>query len=425
MKKHIQALMLLVFLLPQALVAGEDAGAATTSDAEGTIRIINLNDLEREASARISRGAFGYVQGGAEDESTLRDNQSAFDKRRIIPNGFTGLEAVDMKTRFLGIDLPSPIILAPMAAHGMVHREADRATIRGTRKAGTIMSISTYSSLPIAETAQAAPGAPFFFQIYMSKDSAYNEYIVGKARDAGARAIIITVDAGTAGNREADLRNNYNYSSKTPNVTEFYEGRNVTQAEARAMRKVGFSGEDIAFIKRVGGLPVLVKGVQSPEAARAAVAAGADGIWVSNHGGRQLDGAPASFDMLPLIADAVGKRVPIVFDSGVRRGTHVFKALASGADVVAIGRPALYGLALGGSEGVNDVFQHLNKELTTTMTLAGTKNIDEVKNAPLFDPRTEKIVTRSAAGQSGASLVQAAGDCGQEYIGCGGVVWHY
>lgn len=287
MKKRIQMTVLLLALaLSSAAFAGEADVGPAVSDAEGSIKIINLYDLEREASSHVSRGAFGYVQGGAEDETTLRENSSAFDKRQIIPNGLTGLESVDTSARLFGIDLPSPIILSPMAAHGMVHNQADRATIRGTQKAGTIMSISTYSSLPIAETAQAAPGAPFFFQLYMSKDSACNEYIVGKAREAGAKAIIITIDAGTAGNREADLRNNYNYSSQTPNVTAFYEGKNVTQAEARAMRKVGFSGEDIAFIKRVSGLPVLVKGIQSPEAAKAAVAAGADGIWVSNHGGR-------------------------------------------------------------------------------------------------------------------------------------------
>ena len=381
--KIIQALVVtLMLVFPHAAEAffGSDV-----SDAEGHIKIINLYDLEKEASKKIPKGAFGYVEGGAEDEITLRSNTSSFDKKQIVPNGLKGLDSVDLKTEFLGIDLPSPIILAPMAAHGLVHKEADRATIKGTAQAGTIMAISTYSSVLIDEIAQSAPGAPFFFQIYMSKDAGFNEYIVKKAKAAGAKAIIITIDAGTAGNREADLRNNYNYSVQTPNVLEYYKGKNMTQSEARALRKVGFSAEDIKFIKKVSGLPVLVKGIQSPEAAETAIAAGADGIWVSNHGGRQLDGAPASFDMLPLIAKTVNKRVPIVFDSGVRRGTHVFKALASGADIVAVGRPALYGLILGGSEGVSDVFQQLNKELSTTMILAGTKNIKEVKENKLFD----------------------------------------
>lgn len=385
MKKHIQvAVIISALIFSQTIMAQGVKNAPVISDAEGHIKIINLYDLEKEASKKVAKGAFGYVQGGAEDEITMRSNSTAFDHKNILPNGLAGIDDVNLKMTFLGVELASPIIIAPMAAHGLVHKEADKATIKGTQKAGTMMAISTYSSVPIDDIAKSAPGAPFIFQLYMSKDNAFNEYIAKKARAAGAKAIIITIDAGTAGNRESDAKNNYNYSVPTPNVNEFYKGKNMTQSQARALRKISFSAEDIQFIKRVSGLPVLVKGVLSPEAAETAIAAGADGIWISNHGGRQLDGAPTTFEMLPIIAKKVNKRVPIVFDSGVRRGTHVFKALASGADIVAIGRPALYGLILGGSEGVSDVFQHLNKELTTTMILAGTKDIDEVKNNKLF-----------------------------------------
>ncbi len=275
------------------------AGEATPSDASGGVKILNLYELEKQASQKIGAGPFGYVQGGSEDEVTMRENTSAFDRKQIVPNGLAGIDGVDMRTSFLGIDLPSPLILAPMAAHGLVHRDADKATIRGTRMAGTIMAISTYASVPIRDIAAAQPDAPFFFQLYMSRDNGFNEYIVGKAKEAGARAIIITVDAGTAGNREADVRNNYNYSSETPNVMEYYEEGNMTQSQARELRKVSFSADDIRFIKQVSGLPVLVKGVMSPDAADVAIRAGADGIWISNHGGRQLDGSPATFDMLP------------------------------------------------------------------------------------------------------------------------------
>lgn len=390
MKKHIQvAAIISALLFTQGAVAQDGKKSAVISNAEGPIKIINLYDLEKEASNKVAKGAFGYVQGGSEDEVTMRSNSSAFDRKKILPNGLAGIEGVNLKTSFLGVELASPIIIAPMAAHGLVHQEADKATIRGTQKAGTLMAVSTYSTVPIDDIVKSAPNAPFIFQLYMSKDNAFNEYIVKKARAAGAKAIVITIDAGTPGNRESDARNNYNYSVPTPNVNEFYKGQNMTQSQARALRKISFSGDDIKFIKRVSGLPVLVKGVLSPQVAETAIAAGADGIWISNHGGRQLDGVPATFDMLPLIAKTVNKRVPIVFDSGVRRGTHVFKALASGADIVAIGRPALYGLILGGSEGVSDVFQQLNKELTTTMILAGTRDIQEVKSNTLFDPEKE------------------------------------
>lgn len=391
MKKCVPIFVLAAMLfLAQTVMAAETPNRSAVSDAEGSITIINLYDLEKEASQKIPKAAFGYVQSGAEDEITLRNNTSAFDRKQIIPNGLTGVETVDTKTQFLGIDLPSPIILTPMAAHGLVHKEADKATIKGVQKAGTIMSISNYSSLPISETAASSPNTPFFFQIYMNKDQEYNKFVIEKAKEAGAKAIILTIDTGVAGNREADKRNNYTYGAQTPIVAEYYESRNMSQSEARAARKVGFTAEDIKYIKEISGLPVLVKGVMSPEAANLAIKAGADGIWVSNHGGRQLDSAPATFDVLPLIAKAVNGRVPIVFDSGVRRGTHVFKALASGADIIGIGRPVLYGLILGGSEGVHDVFQQLNKELSTTMALAGTKNIEEVKKNKLFDPEKEK-----------------------------------
>lgn len=382
---------LLLASLLLAMSVNTASAQGKLSKAEGPISILNIAELEKQAAQKIDLGAFGYVQGGAEDEITLRGNTTAFDHKQIIPDGMAGISGVDIKTRFLGVDLASPVIIAPMAAHGLVHEQADRATIRGTARAGTMMAISTYSSVLIEDIAKSAPDAPFLFQIYMSKDDAFNEYIVNKARAAGAKGIIITVDAGVPGNREADRRNNYNYSIATPNVADFYKGRTMTQSEARALRKISFSAEDIKFIKNASGLPVLVKGILSPEAAELAIRAGADGIWVSNHGGRQLDGAPASFDMLPLIAKQVDKRVPIVFDSGVRRGSHVFKALASGADIVAVGRPALYGLILGGAEGVNDVFQQFNKELTTVMTLAGTPDIEAVKKNKLFDPVTRTI----------------------------------
>lgn len=373
----------LMFLLTFSVAGAEAVGEV--SDAEQPLKIINLEELEKEAAKNLPKGPFGYVQGGAEDEVTLKDNTSSFDKKRILPHGLSGMTSVDMTTSFLGIDLKSPIILAPMAAHGLMHKDAEKATAKGVAKAGTIMSMSTYASVLIEDVAKSAPDAPLFVMLYMSRDNGFNEYLMDKAKAAGAKAIILTIDAGTPGNRETDIRNQYQYSVATPNVAGYYQGKVVTQSEARASRKIAFTAEDIKYVKEYSGLPVLVKGIMTPNDAEIAVQAGADGIWVSNHGGRQLDSAPASFDMLPAIAKVVDKRVPIIFDSGVRRGTHVFKALASGADIVAIGRPALYGLNLGGSEGVNSVFEHLNKELYTTMVLAGTKDIEEVKKNQLIE----------------------------------------
>lgn len=199
----------------------------------------------------------------------------------------------------------------------------------------------------------AASGAPQFFQLYMSKDDAFNEFLVRKAVKAGVKAIVMTVDSTLGGYREEDVTTKFQFPLPMPNLAAYSDTDGVGKgiSEIYAAAKQDFVPADIEKIKQMSGLPVLVKGIQSPEDAVASIDAGADGVWVSNHGGRQLDGGPASFEVLPSIAAAVDHRVPIVFDSGVRRGEHVFKALASGADLVAIGLPVIWGLNLGGAAG--------------------------------------------------------------------------
>jgi isopentenyl diphosphate isomerase/L-lactate dehydrogenase-like FMN-dependent dehydrogenase len=247
------------------------------------------------------------------------------------------------------------------------------------------MAQSTYSSTSIAATAAAAGGAPQFFQLYMSKDWDFNYALLDEAKKAGVKAIILTVDATVDGYRESDIINDFQFPIPMANLQKFAEGdgkgKGIGEIYASAAQKI--NEDDVRRIAEYTKLPVIVKGIQSPEDALRAIGAGAAGIYVSNHGGRQLNGGPASFDVLPAIAKAVNKRVPIIFDSGVRRGSHVFKALAAGADLVAFARPAIYGLALGGSQGVQSVFEHITHELTITMQLAGTKTIADVKQAPL------------------------------------------
>lgn len=226
----------------------------------------------------------------------------------------------------------------------------------------------------------------------MSKNNAFNEFTLKRAKESGAKAIILTVDSPVGGYREDDIRNNFQFPLSFANLELFAKqnddgsktGKGAGISEIYAQAKQAFTPADIAYVKKLSGLPVIVKGIQSPEDADRVIKAGADAIWVSNHGGRQLDSGPASFDVLPSIAKVVNKRVPIVFDSGVRRGSHVFKALASGADVVAVGRPILYGLNLGGAKGVNSVIQQLNKELSINMMLGGAKNIESVKATKLY-----------------------------------------
>ena len=242
------------------------------------------------------------------------------------------------------------------------------------------MSVSTYASSTLAEIAGAGNGAPQWFQLYLSKDDAANRALVKSAENLGFRAIILTVDAPIGGNRVRDARNNFKFPLDLPNVPRS-GGKGIGAIFAAA--KNDLTPYDIMRVKSMTKLPVIVKGIQHPDDADVAIAAGADAIWVSNHGGRQLDGAPAAFEVLPEIAARVNKRVPIIFDSGVRRGQHIFKAIASGADVVAIGRPVIYGLALGGWRGVESVFEYLRKDLQRVMWLAGAQNVDEIKNIKL------------------------------------------
>lgn len=304
-----------------------------------------------------------------------------------MPKALSDIEDPQTDTRVFNLDLKTPIMMAPAAAQGLAHVKGEIDTAAGVAAAGGLMAQSTYSSTSIADTAEAGNGAPQFFQLYMSKDWNFNESLLDEAKKAGVKGIILTVDATVDGYREADIINHFQFPIPMANLTKFSEGdgkgKGIGEIYASAAQKIG--PKDVARIIQYTDLPVIVKGIESAEDALYAIGAGAAGIYVSNHGGRQLNGGPASFDVLADVASAVNHRVPIIFDSGVCRGSDVFKALAAGADLVAIGRPAIYGLALGGAQGVASVFNHLNDELKIIMQLAGTKTIEDVKHAPLLD----------------------------------------
>lgn len=350
------------------------------------IKVINTYDLENQARELLPKGGFDYIAGGAGDEYTLRQNIDAFNLKRILPRILADVESPETNTTIFGHELPSPIIMAPIAAHGLAHKSREVGTAKGVSEYGTVLSISTYTGSDLNETAEVVNGTPKWFQLYMSKDNDVNKAILDEAKADGASAFILTADATVMGNREKDLRNQFVFPFDMPIVSRHLRG-NVEDESLNNIyleSKQKINADDIRFIADYTELPVLVKGIQSPEDARIALEAGASGIWVSNHGGRQLDGAPGSFEMLEEIAEVVDKRVLIVFDSGIRRGEHVFKALASGADVVAIGRPVLYGLALGGWKGVTSVFDYFETDLKRVMQLAGTQTIEDIKRTELY-----------------------------------------
>jgi lactate oxidase len=357
------------------------------SQLEGPIEIVDIDDLAIRASAVIPKGAFDYIAGGAGDEWTLIQNTKSFNHKGIVPRVMTGVENPVLKTKILGINIDTPLIMSPGAAQGLAHETADEGTARGVSASGTIMTVSTFANKTFKEVQIAGGGSPQWFQIYLSKNQDFNKHILDSAMEAGAKAIVLTLDATVSGNREADIRNDFTFPLTMPNIEGYVqaEGMSIEELLSDTLRKIKPS-----IIRKVAAytkLPVIVKGIQAPEDALTAISHGASAIWVSNHGGRQLEGAPASFDVLESIAEAVNKKVPVIFDSGVRRGQHVFKAIASGADIVGLCRPVYYGLALGGWEGVKSVFDHINYELRIAMQLTGCKTVKDIQRAKLVTNR--------------------------------------
>lgn len=360
--------------------AAEPALATPQPLQHGPLELINLIEIEAQAAKLLPPGPFSYIARGAGDEWTLRDNRNAFNRQLIIPRVLTGEGPPDLRTQILGTPIASPVIVSPVAAHGLAHASAEAGTARGAAAAGTILGVSTVSTLKLEQVMAAADG-PKWFQLYMLQDVDYSAQLLRRARAAGYKAIVLTTDTTVVGNREDGVRQRFQFPLQPGNLLG--DDPLAPIPPARQAFAVKIDQKTIEFAIRESGLPVIVKGINHPADALKAIEAGAAGIQVSNHGGRQLDGAPGAFSLLPAVAKAVNRRVPIIFDSGIRRGQDVFKALASGADVVAIGRPVLYGLALGGAQGVQAVLQHLNRELSMTMQLAGAQTVEQIKTTQL------------------------------------------
>lgn len=354
-----------------------DNAAFRASQANRKLDIISLNDLQAEAEKLIPQAQFGFIKGGSGDEWTLRENTRSFDDVQILPRYLVGIDQPNLTTTLLGSTVKMPIFVPPMSAHGIAHTQAEVASSRGAAQAGALFTAQTMANVPIEAIAQGSQG-PRWFQLYYMKDQGANRELIQRAKAAGATAIVFTVDLEWAGNREADKRNGFVFppSLAFPNIPNAPKGATLAEFFQVFNRQLTF--KDLDFIARESQLPVILKGILTPEDAREAVARGAAAIQVSNHGGRQLDNVPAAFAALPGIVKAVGDKVPVYMDGGVRRGVHVFKALAMGAKAVGVGRPVLYGLALGGEQGVTSVLNTLATELALCMKLAGTPTVADI-----------------------------------------------
>jgi len=351
------------------------------------LKIINTAELEIEAEKILPKGGYGYIFGGSGAEYTKRENLRAMEAIGLEPHFLAGVQKPDLSTTILGSKLPFPIIVPPMGSHGLAHVSKEIGTAQAVAATGTLMILSMQSNASLEDVAAANPG-PKWMQLYFPADRGYAREVIMRAKAAGYTAIVPTIDSTLAYPRDNNVRNNFRIPvSLGKGNAPKNEPDLVKAARMMAVRKVDLNWDDMLWIKQETGLPVVVKGVMSPLTAMQAVERGIDAVYVSNHGGRALDGVSAAITVLPRVADAVKGRVPIIFDSGIRRGQDAFRALALGADVVACGRPILYGLALGGHLGAQSVLEYLRDDLYIVMQLAGTPNLKSITRDHIAPPR--------------------------------------
>ena len=326
-------------------------------------RFVTVDDYEPIARERLPREAYDYYAGGAGDEWTLAENRRAFERWVIRPRMLTGASPPDPSTELLGSRIAMPILVAPWAYQRMAHPDGELATARAAARAGTIMVVSTTTQAYLEDVASAADG-PKWWQLYIFTDRGFTAERLKSVAASGYAAICFTVDFPVAGLRHRDSRSGFEMPVGLPDDDLVFDP-NITW-------------DDLAWIREQAPLPLLVKGIMTAEDARLAIDAGAEGIVVSNHGARQLDSVASTITVLPEIVEAVGGRVPVLLDGGVRRGTDVFKALGLGAAAVLVGRPTCWGLAVDGEDGVVDVLRILREELENVMSLAGTPTIGDI-----------------------------------------------
>jgi 4-hydroxymandelate oxidase len=338
---------------------------------------LDLAALEAAARARLERGVYDYIAGGADAELTLADNLAAWSRLRLRPRVLRDVSEVSTATTLLGSRVPIPLLVAPMAYHRMAHPDGEAASAAGAAAAGAPYVCSTQATMSVEEVAAAAPDAVRWFQVYVVRDRGWTAELVARAAAAGYRALVLTVDVPLLGNRLRDLRNDFRLpTGLAPANAPPAGAARQRELAADMLAQAGqfdpaLTPDTIGWLAERSGLPVVVKGVLRGDDALACLDAGAAGVVVSNHGGRQLDGVVATADALPEVAAAVADRAEVYADGGIRHGTDVLKALSLGARAVLIGRPVLWALSRGGASGVERVLSALAAELRLAMALCG------------------------------------------------------
>lgn len=385
---------------------------------------LSIADLRVIAKRRLPRAVFEFIDGGSEDEITLRENRAAFERVRLVPRVLNDVSAPDMRTTLAGKQAQAPIVIAPMGSCMLAWPQADIAIARAAAGLGLPYTLSTMSTTSIEAMAQAVQGE-LWFQLYVLKDRAFNDQLVDRAQSAGYGALVVTVDLPAGGKRERDLRNGITIplrlsmrqvlsgmahpgwalqmlrggSPQFENVRGYMgnQAANLTiAAKVGQSLDPSYDWNDLARLRERWKGKLLVKGVEHPQDAARLAALGVDGIWISNHGGRQLDGAVASADALPAIAAEVAGKIPLLIDSGVRRGVDILKARVLGAQAVAVGRAVLYGAAAGGEAGARRALQILMDELRLSMMLSGVSSLHDT-GASLSYPAIRTSIAKMSA----------------------------
>jgi 4-hydroxymandelate oxidase len=348
---------------------------------------INLAEIKAIAQENLSSSFWDYYRSGAGDEVTLKLNREAFQGYQVLPKMLVDVSQRDLSTTLFGQSLSMPILIAPTAFQGLAHPEGEIATAQAAQTAKTIMVLSTMSNQSLEAVAQAQSQPYRWFQLYIHKDRALTKELVQRAEAAGYQALCVTVDAPLIGKREADIRNQFQLpahltlgnlsQTQLPNIPQ---GSSLF-AYFQQQIDPGVTWKDLEWLKSLTHLPILLKGILRADDAQRACQLRVNGIIVSNHGGRQLDGAIASIDALGTIVNATGGELDILVDGGIRRGIDVFKALALGAKAVLIGRPILWGLAMNGEAGVQLVLELLRQELDLAMALSGCSSLQEIDSS--------------------------------------------
>lgn len=399
--------------------------------------IVNIDDLRKRARRRLPRAVFDFIEGAAEDENTARRNCTGFDRVSFRNRVLVNAGKVDLSTTVLGQRVELPIILAPVGLCGMVAPRAEVPCARAANRAGAVFTVSTLSTVTLEEVVQEAPG-PHWFQLYVHPDRQLTRGLVERARAAGYKALVLTVDVPVVGRRERDFRNGVTIPPKITlrnaldtarklrwlwnlvrDPIEFANFRAPSdgarrrvfgkQAPLAGLTDATLSWDDLKWFRSLWPGPLAIKGIMTAEDARMAVAHGMDAVIVSNHGGRQLDGVPGAIEVLPEVIDAVDGRAEVILDGGVRRGSDAVKAIALGARACMVGRPYLYGLAADGERGVDQVLSLLRADIERTLTLLGCKTLPALDRSFIREERVASAEPGIAAVEEARAIARVSG----------------